>query len=441
MDKKPKMSRKIVSFVSIVVFCAVFLTASWAAPSLLERAVNLYGIQDYSNALVLFDKVLETDPRNGEALDYASWCHRYLGNWETARVGFEKAKTLPGALPQWLNVGLGETLLGAGVYENAIEAFKRAIDEAPEEEELIVRSLKGISFAYASLGDSANAEETLSRLSEKDSATALDAQADVETLLESAKKRSSASAEVAATSSDAQPLPPNLYTGELSDTLDRQQKAVEQAHAAQNEQEAAEVAEVAEVAQNTQQPQDEQQPAQKDTPSDTASFALWDFAVGTPIEQVLAGLSERGIDVQKNEDETRLGTWFYTVRISGSSLLPEMTLQNAESVLCILEEFQGKLLSASASVTWRGQKGTIRLKESLFKEMSDKLDEKYGASQGLSDNGIFAEASWVTDDNRLVSLQTTASLDGQVFLCVNYNDLPSLQVFWEHIEQVNNPQQ
>ncbi|MDR2137595.1 MAG: hypothetical protein LBO68_04830 [Synergistaceae bacterium] len=116
-------------------FCAFFARTGFAATEserFLERAKNLYGIQEYSAAKVFFEKVIALDPENGEAWDYASWCDRYLGNWERAEEGFQKAKSLlPGDLSKWVEIGLGETYLGASAYEKSIQAFTRAMELAP----------------------------------------------------------------------------------------------------------------------------------------------------------------------------------------------------------------------------------------------------------------------------------------------------------------------
>ncbi|MDR2137932.1 MAG: tetratricopeptide repeat protein [Synergistaceae bacterium] len=413
------------AFVLFAVFlCAVFgaafspvFAATGENDALLERAKNLYSIQDYTQALVLFTKVLEREPAKGEAWDYASWCQRYLGNWETAREGFQRAEELlPGDLAKWVKAGLGETYLGAGGYEKAVEAFTQAMDLAPEDDELVTRAMKGIAFAYASMGDAPRTEEALSRLNEKNSSAATAARAETTILLENRRRFFAASgadsgadsvpetegedANLADTPEVAQEIAPSETV--LSDAIDRRGEIMERT-----------------PHENTRE-----------------SVTIWDFTLGEPIQSVLEGLKERGIEAQKTEEPTKLGTWFYTVKLPGESPLPELVRKDADSVLYILEEFEDKLLSVGASVTWRGRKNAIRLKDDLFEEMSKKLNEKYGRYANANDNGIFAEASWVPDDKQLIALETTASLDGQVVLFVNYNDLPGLSVFWEKAKQI-----
>ncbi|MDR1978901.1 MAG: hypothetical protein LBQ42_09235 [Synergistaceae bacterium] len=414
-------------FLSAFVLFSAFLSAAAPAAaateseSLTERAKNLYSVQDYNHALLLFAKALELDPQNGEAWDYASWCHRYLGNWEQARQGFERAEQLPGALVKWVKAGLGETYLGAGAYESALQSFSQAIELAPEDEELLVRALKGLVFAYACLGDSERVDENMKLLAEKDSAAATAVGAEAASLLENRRK---------------------FFASSVEDSVPPQEKSPEEASAEKEpepEEKPLEASSPAELSDTMER----QEQVAKQATVETAEEAvtIWDFTLGEPIQAVMTHLSERGIDVRKAAEPTRLGTQFYTVKLPGESPLPELVRQDADSILYVLEEFQEKLLSVSASVTWRGRENSIRMKEELFKEMSDSLSEKYGPYANLSDNGIFAEAYWVPNDKHFIALETTASLDGQVVLIVNYNDLPGLNVFWENAKQLNEQRQ
>ena len=138
--------------IATVLICAA--GTSGADEFLRERARNLYEVQDYRGAYALFERLLAEKPDDGEALDYSAWCLRYFGDWKSADERFRRALDAPsGALISWLYVGLGETLLGAGDERGARESFQEAIDSAPDDLELVLRSLKGMAWAGAFLGD------------------------------------------------------------------------------------------------------------------------------------------------------------------------------------------------------------------------------------------------------------------------------------------------
>ena len=248
-------------FLSVLCVGLLFTRGSFAAESerLMERAKNLYGVQEYSAAKVFFEKAIALDPENGEAWDYASWCERYLGNWERAEEGVKKAKNLlPGDLSKWVEVGLGETYLGASVYEKSIEAFTHAIELAPNDEELVVRALKGLVFAYASLGDSVKMEETMGRLAEQNPEEASNVKEDAAVILAARRQADAAASEKSAESAES------AEQAELSNTMERQSEAAER------------------VA-----------PEESATEGDFVS--IWGLKLGAPIEDALATLESQGI--------------------------------------------------------------------------------------------------------------------------------------------------
>lgn len=374
--------------------------SSWAEASttLMERAKNLYEIQDYAHALRFFEKILETDSESGEVLDYAGWCHRYLGNWKKAEQVFEKALThLPDALGKWVWVGLGETYLGAESYIKAQNAFEKALLLAPEDQELVERALKGVVFSLASLGKQDLAEERLRALAEKNSTAAEALAQEMLVLLERHKKAAvDAEADLGTpkeepTSADVKQKIPDL----LTDSDQRQQEIIA-AH----------------------------------TPAKTAEKAtIGNFALGAPIETVLTSLEQQGIAFSKLEESTRMGSSFYIVELPKGSLLPDTMPQGEHFLLYALEEFQGKLLSVGVSVIWRDQKSAISFKDALFKALQDALTASYGENSHLSDTGIYTEAHWIPDSALFVALEATAGLEGSVVATVNYNDLPGLRIF------------
>ena len=156
---------------ALLVLTLLICAAGTACSSelLRERAKNLYSVQDYRGAFALFERLLGEVPGDGEALDYSAWCLRYLGDWKSAEERFFQALDAPsGALTSWIHVGLGETYLGAGDERKAILSFRKAIESAPEDEELYLRSSKGIAWAAAFLGEREEYEHALSSIREKD---------------------------------------------------------------------------------------------------------------------------------------------------------------------------------------------------------------------------------------------------------------------------------
>ncbi len=169
--------------VAVILVCTA--GAARADEFLRERARNLYEVQDYRGAYNLFERLLEENPEDGEALDYSAWCLRYFGDWKSAEERFRMALDAPsGALVSWLYVGLGETLLGAADERGAIRSFGQAMDAAPDDTELVLRSLKGIAWANAFLGDADGLEAAISSAREKDRDYADELEKDVRPVLE-----------------------------------------------------------------------------------------------------------------------------------------------------------------------------------------------------------------------------------------------------------------
>ncbi|MDI9370366.1 MAG: hypothetical protein GX181_06030 [Synergistaceae bacterium] len=187
---------------AIAAVAAIIFTACGArADELLrERARNLYEVQDYRGAYSLFERLLAENPDDGEALDYSAWCLRYFGDWKSAEERFKRALEAPsGALVEWLHVGLGETRMGAGNEKGALESFQRAIESAPEDLELVLRSFKGMAWASAFLGDEEGCERSIESARERDADYAASLAADVEAVL---KERLALAAKIEAEKED-----------------------------------------------------------------------------------------------------------------------------------------------------------------------------------------------------------------------------------------------
>ena len=383
------MKRKLL--VLLTVICVAVTCSSVAAEetmeSLMERGRNLYGVGDYQSSLILFQKAIGKDANNGEALDYAGWCHRYLSNWASAEVTFQKALSLlPGASGKWVQVGLGETYLGAPVYDKAIVAFQQAMSLAPEDAELVVRSLKGIVIAYASLGDESKMIEAISDLKKKDPAAADLIGKDAQLLLEQAKKAKA-----------SQPEPGKEEA--LSDGETRRQEVVEE---------------------------------KKDAAHSDKSVEIWGFSLGEDMSAVLSKLTSQKVRFSKAENPTEFGTWLYFVDLS-PSILPAFLLQDKKALLFALTEYDGKLLAVSALVLWNSRNPIVK-KSNMFITMEAALEKKYGSPEDVSDKGVHSEAYWIPSDRHAVEIDVNASTNGDVFLELRYTDLPTNSKFFNDIK-------
>ncbi|MDR1482384.1 MAG: hypothetical protein LBI74_07150 [Synergistaceae bacterium] len=417
------MNRRTIKRTALACCAAVFVALAaaggnaFAAESRFERARNLYDIHEYNVALVLFEKVIESEPENGEALDFASWCNRYLGNWETAKKGFQQAEQLlPGKLSKWVKVGLGETYLGAGAYGESILAFEQAIGLDPDDEELVVRARKGIVLANASLMDSKAMNTALSDLSGD---VAAEVKEDADALLE---RQSASNKPGEATASET------VSSGNLSNA-DERRAAVFEAAAASSERETAE----------TPDQQGPAEPKERETGSSPAnddrnapgngvelgSGSIWSvLSLGEPIEGILSGLSGLGISIQKVEEPTRSGAWIHILGFPPGMAPPAVTNGDADTTMCVIEEFQGRLRAVTITSFWENRKSCIRMKDAIFKETAAKLNERLRVIGAVTDSGLFTEAQWVLGESPIgVSLSGTAGLDGSIIVETIYIDL------------------
>lgn len=381
----------------------LFVRGSFAATEserFMERAKNLYGVQEYSAAKVFFEKAIALDPENGEAWDYAGWCDRYLGNWERAEEGFEKAKSLlPGDLSKWVEAGLGETYLGAGAYEKSIEAFTRAMELTPDDEELVVRSLKGRVFAYASLGDFSKMEENLDHLARKDPEEAATVRDDAAVIVEAYRKSEAVGGESAKKEKKEKE--------ELSDTMERQSDAAER------------------VA-----------PERKSAEEEFVS--IWNLKLGAPIEEALASLKAQGVNAIELEETTVLGSRFYVTKLTNERPLLDWVDKEVGVSFHVLEEYRGKLLRVTVACGWKRSRGSMAFKDEIFDSMAAALDRQYDGHVDIERKSLYAEALWIPRWNHLAALEMTVSLDGQVYLRLTHGHLPELIEFWENAKKILN---
>jgi hypothetical protein len=395
------MSWKKVFFLSVFCMGLFFVRVASAmteSERFMERAKNLYGVQEYSAAKIFFEKVISLDPENGEAWDYGSWCDRYLGDWERAEEGFKKAQSLlPGDLSKWVEVGLGETYLGASVYEKSIEAFTRAMELAPDDAELVVRSLKGLAFAYASLGNSAKLEETLDRLAKMNPEEASGVREDAAAVMEANRKSETAKTGESAETKDGK--------DGLSNTMERQSETAERAAPERN-------------------------------PEEVDFVSIWSLKLGAPIGEALATLKSQGINAVELEETTALGSRFYVTKLPNEQPLADWVDKEVGASFHVLEEYQGKLLRVIVVCSWNRNRGSIAFKERIFDSMAAALNGKYGGYIDIKGNGLSTEAVWLPEWNHLAALWMTVSLDGQIYLSLAHGDLPGLLEFWDNAKKV-----
>ncbi|MBN1388064.1 MAG: tetratricopeptide repeat protein [Bacteroidales bacterium] len=105
-------------------------------PDLIEADIAMgfycyYGLEDYKNALVYFERALEKQPDNVDCLFYLSLVYRRMGNWEkVASISAEALKRNPANALFYTNIGLSFDYLHD--FEKAIECHNLAIESLPE---------------------------------------------------------------------------------------------------------------------------------------------------------------------------------------------------------------------------------------------------------------------------------------------------------------------
>ncbi|NCC60650.1 MAG: hypothetical protein EOM12_06855 [Verrucomicrobiae bacterium] len=405
-------------FLTVLVFCmllagnVVFAVEKSGNAFLLERAKNLYGVGDYVRALTLFRKAVLNEPNNGEALDFAGWCSRYLGDWGSAERTFMEAKPLlPGYNGRWVLAGLGETYLGAALFQKSADAFQEAIDLAPEDEELVIRCLKGLALAYASLGDEANMLSSIQKLGNKNKEEAGQLLADAKVLLAEAEKIKQ--------SEDTQPP-------KVSNAEERQASHI--------------LAEEGEKEDSVGSKENTAQKSRSVPDEKTSEFTsqehvrIWGFPLGERMETVVSEAHERGISLMKFDEPTEFGQWIHAFDYPGKSPLPDFATQKADFVGYALDEFDSALIEVRAIVTWKKIGNSVITKNNMFEGLSSVLVRNYGEAAFSEDRGIFSEAFWIASSRHAVALYACAGLDGTVRLELSYLDIPLYQKYWEHIE-------
>ena len=446
--------------IAAVLICAA--GASGADEFLRERGRNLYEVQDYRGAYALFERLLDENPDDGEALDYSAWCLRYFGDWKSADERFRRALDAPsGALISWLYVGLGETLLGAGDERGARESFQKAIESAPEDLELVLRSLKGMAWAGAFLGDREGYERALSTAREKDAEYASAIEADVEPVLE---ERVLIAAEVGESEEeegivvlDSQERQAKIFEEEiLAEELDEliaEILAGERGAAAtegEDEEDTPKIEDEEETPRVEEEPSEEpaektpeqtpekpkvepaaEKPKPKKSPAEKPSLekpaevkspsSVWGVRIGEPLEQELDRVENELEKIDREGVEGAHGVINYPF-VPTENPFPAYVQAEAASTYFNIEGYRGNILKVHGAIKTRALTNTLEWRNRTFDSMVEEFSREHGKPTILTDRGIFFEAAWLLPETRVLWLFVDAGLDGACQVQMSYVD-------------------
>ncbi len=362
----------------------------WAgAEDLRDRAQNLYKVQDYCGALTLFDRLLSEKPDDGSALDFSAWCLRYLGDWKSAEARFDLAlKALPGKDGSWATVGLGETLLGYQAYARAIETFNVAIDLSPEDDELVLRCLKGIAWAQAFLGDREGFEATVAKVRSMDGSEA-------DSLVEDTAQILSDAEALLAQSKDAEAVAQE----EPQDGIDRQGELAQEAEP-------------------------------KDKAAENGS--IWGITLGVSAKDEIGKLEAAGIKCYRGDGANQYGVEFSAFEFLDNPL-PKFLMKNGEEVFAV-EEYNGLVYRVLGLVNYGETGSPLTWIRNQFGAMLDTLSGKYGNPDMIRMQGISFEAAWVVDSYS-IWLFASVGLDGSSKVQISYIDREVEALLLENIQE------
>jgi tetratricopeptide (TPR) repeat protein len=441
----PEISKRVVNTAVFAFLLAAFVLGcfgrAFAAETLFDRAKNLYDVREYKFALAYFQKVIESEPENGKAWDFAGWCHRYNGDWESALAAFARARELlPREDAKWVHVGEGEVYYGAGVYDKAVDAFAEAISLAPDDEELAVRAAKGIIFAYAALNDGTSMEQALVDLSKEHPGVPKGIEGEADALLAKAREKTD--------KGDAAPgdeVSTDVAASQkITDSNDRFKQAVEVLTSGDVNLRTPEAGD--DTSADREEPPVQPEPPDEDASADREIPAKdvdkppvaapeakpWELpALGAPITDVLAKFDEDGISADKAEVETSGGSWLYVLTYPSNIEIPDVAGEKPDSKNICIEEFDGKLLAVMITNNWENRENSVIFKDELFAGAVSRLNAEIGGEAVVNEADLFNEAQWSSPDNRqLIVLSVSATLEGNVTAEKIYNDYDGLRIFW-----------
>lgn len=115
----------------IVVLITLFISSCQSniekSQELFDIGIEQFEYREYKEALITFDKALDADPENFEALYYKGNCHMNMGKFIVAIEEFTKAIQInPNYAEAYANRGQAKFYLGG--YQDACADYQKAHD-------------------------------------------------------------------------------------------------------------------------------------------------------------------------------------------------------------------------------------------------------------------------------------------------------------------------
>lgn len=410
------MMRRIFSLVVLVVILVfpapLMSSAQDLVENLQERALNLYRVQDYRGALSLFLRVVEEKSDDGSAWDYAGWCYRYQMDWENSLRCFDRALALlPGAEGAWVLVGVGESNLGKGEYRQACVAFQDAMKRSPDDRELRLRCLKGVTWACVFDGDLKGYEQALKALSNEDEETARSVEKDLADEVARVQAEESARQVVAEKESSKDSRPQAQKDGKNAQKDDKKAKAPEKSAKKQKKKKA-----------SGTKPDALDAPKAPDKRASVPDKILCELILGAPLEEEFSKLAERGGRFQRAPEKDAQGLTYYRITPPKTWDVGRF-LKDADRVSITVDEFENKVFRGTVESVYRFEGGpSVSKGQALFELALEDLSKVYGEPFGDRNRGVSKEILWNASSGRMVKLSTDSLLSGEVRLAVTVAD-------------------
>ncbi len=408
------MMRRIFSLAALVVvlvFSAPLMSSAQdSVESLRERALNLYRVQDYRGALSLFLRVVEEKSEDGSAWDYAGWCYRYQREWENSLRCFDRALALlPGVEGAWVLVGVGESNLGKGEHRQACVAFQDAMKRSPDDRELKLRCLTGVTWACVFDGDLKGYEQALKALSDEDEETARSVQKDLAD--EVSRVRAEESARQAVVEKEASKDSQAQKDSKSAQKSDKKAKAPEKPAKKQKKKKA-----------SGTKPDVLDAPKAPDKRAPVPDKVLCELILGAPLEEEFSKLAERGGRFQRAPEKDAQGLTYYRITPPKTWDVGRF-LKGADRVSITVDEFEDKVFRGTVESVYRFEGGpSVSRGQALFELAVEDLSKVYEEPFGDRNRGISKEILWNASSGRMVKLSTDSLLNGEVRLAVTVAD-------------------
>lgn len=112
----------ILSLRTLIILVVSCFTLNLTAQNNLNKANKKYELSDFKEAANLYNKFIEDNANNVEALSKLADCYYHLNQFTEAKERFEKAIKITGFQPQYM-LSYAHTLMGLGEYDNAKNWF------------------------------------------------------------------------------------------------------------------------------------------------------------------------------------------------------------------------------------------------------------------------------------------------------------------------------